>query len=87
MSIFEIVMLLCFGFAWPLSIYRSYTSRSTGGKSFFFLLVIIVGYIAGIMNKIYYRFDNVVYLYALNMFMVAIDAVLWLRNKKLENSK
>ena len=84
MSIFEIIMLLCFGAAWPFSIYRSYTSGTTGGKSVVFLIVILVGYAAGIANKLFYRFDNVVYLYLLNMLMVGVDTALGFRNRKKE---
>ncbi len=86
MSIFEIIMLLCFGAAWPFSIYKSYTSGKTGGKSVFFLLILLLGYASGIANKLFYRFDNVVYLYALNMVMVGIDTILWFRNKKKEKA-
>lgn len=83
MSIFEIVMLICFGAAWPLSIYKSYKSKSTQGKSASFLVVILIGYLAGILNKFYYNFDNVVYLYVLNMIMVALDLALYMRNRRL----
>lgn len=86
MSIFEIIMLLCFGAAWPFSIYKSYTSGKTGGKSAFFLLILLVGYACGIANKLFYHFDNVIYLYGLNMVMVGIDTVLWFRNKKKEKA-
>ncbi|MCX7774486.1 MAG: hypothetical protein WHT81_00310 [Rectinemataceae bacterium] len=84
MSIFEIIMLLCFGAAWPFSIYKSWTSRKTGGKSVLFLFVVLAGYAAGIANKLFYRFDNVIYLYILNMCMVGIDTILWFRNRRLE---
>lgn len=84
MSIFEAGMLLCFGAAWPLSIYKSLTSKSTKGKSFSFLLVIIFGYICGIINKILYNPDLILYLYIINIAMVSTDCVLYLRNKKRE---
>lgn len=84
MSIFEIVMLLCFGTAWPFSIYKSCKSKSTKGKSIIFLVVLIIGYIAGILNKIYNNMDGVIFLYILNLVMVSIDALLWVRNRKLE---
>jgi hypothetical protein len=83
MSIFEIIMLICFGFAWPFSIYKSYTSRSIKGKSFFFLLVIFIGYLSGILHKLIYYYDGVIYLYLLNMLMVGIDMLLYLRNRRL----
>ncbi|HIT87957.1 MAG TPA: hypothetical protein IAB62_09705 [Candidatus Coprocola pullicola] len=84
MSILEAIMLLCFGAAWPFSIIRSFKSKSTNGKSLAFLLVLILGYIAGILNKLLYDNDIVLYLYILNLIMVSTDAILWIRNKKYE---
>lgn len=83
-SIFEALMLLCFGAAWPVSIYKSYTSRSTKGKSVAFLFILIIGYISGILHKVIYSPDVVVYLYALNCIMVSTDIALYFRNRKLE---
>ncbi len=83
-SIFEIIMLLCFGAAWPLSIIRSARSKSTKGKSFLFLVVIFAGYISGILYKVFYRMDYVLILYALNAVMVGTDIALYLRNRKIE---
>ncbi|HUW70923.1 MAG TPA: hypothetical protein VMX33_11900 [bacterium] len=84
MSIFEIIMLVCFGAAWPFSIAKSIKTRRTDGKSLAFLVIVIVGYASGIINKLLYKPDFVVWLYALNATMVSIDAVLWLRNRRLE---
>lgn len=84
MSIFEVLMLLCFGAAWPFSIYKAYKSKSVAGKSPCFLIVIIAGYIFGILNKLLYNFDQVIYLYALNLIMVTIDFTLYLRNVKAQ---
>ncbi len=87
MSLFEIGMLVCFGAAWPFSIYRSFTSRSTLGKSPIFLGVLCIGYIFGILNKVFYRFDNVIYLYCLNFMMISLDLVLYFRNLRFESKK
>ena len=87
MSVFEIMMLLCFGAAWPLSIYKSYTSRRTNGKSLLFLIIIALGYISGIIHKLVYSFDIVIYLYILNVLMVSIDIILFFRNRKIEKEK
>ncbi len=84
MSIFEIGMLVCFGAAWPASIYKSIKSRSTNGKSLPFLCIILIGYICGILNKIFFNYDYVIYLYILNFIMVAVDIGFYLRNKQLE---
>ncbi len=83
MSWFEIGMLVCFGLAWPVNIYKSLKSRSVEGKSVFFLYVIFTGYICGILNKIFYNFDFVIILYIINAFMVLVDGMLYYRNKRL----
>jgi hypothetical protein len=82
MSIFEIIMLICFGAAWPFSIYKSYTSKSVGGKSLIFLIVVMFGYLAGILHKIYFNYDRVIYLYILNCAMVLVDTILYIINLK-----
>jgi len=87
MSVFEIIMLICFGAAWPASIYKSYTSRKNHGKSKVFLFVILCGYISGILHKIFIRFDYVIFLYILNAIMVLIDACLYFRNEKIEKAE
>lgn len=87
MSIFELIMLVCFGAAWPFSIYKSYKSKSVSGKSPYFLVVIIIGYISGILNKILYNFDFVLYLYFLNLIMVSTDLILYLRNVKFQKNQ
>jgi len=85
-SVFEILMLLCFGAAWPFSIHKSWTSRKTGGKSVFFLFVVLLGYAAGILNKLVYDPDAVVWLYGLNSLMVGADIALYFRNRTLERA-
>lgn len=88
MSVFEIGMLLCFGFAWPISIYKSLTSKSIEGKSLLFMYVIIVGYLFGIVHKIYYSPDIVIALYSLNLIMVSFDLCLYYINRKrIKNQK
>ncbi|MEI6603001.1 MAG: hypothetical protein WCL54_05900 [Clostridia bacterium] len=85
MSIFEAIMLICFGVAWPFSIMKSLKSKSSGGKSVFFLYIILLGYIAGVINKLLNKpGDIVLYLYILNFVMVSIDLILLYRNKRYE---
>lgn len=86
MSIYEIIMLICFGAAWPFSIYKSLKSKSTKGKSEIFMLILIIGYIFGILNKLFVRYDYVIYLYIINTLMVFIDLLLFYKNKILENN-
>jgi len=83
MSVFEIGMLACFGAAWPFSIYRSWRSRTTAGKSVAFLWVVFTGYLCGVLHKLLFSFDRVILLYALNGLMVGIDLTLYYRNRRL----
>jgi hypothetical protein len=87
MSIFEVLMLVCFGAAWPASIYKSWTSKKTAGKSVVFLYAILVGYISGVLHKLFYAYDGVIYLYILNGLMVSTDIVLYYRNERLQRKK
>ncbi|MBA3003517.1 MAG: hypothetical protein FP813_06660 [Desulfurivibrio sp.] len=84
MSIFEIAMLVCFGAAWPFSLYQSYRSRTNAGKSLFFLAVVFFGYVSGILHKIFFSPDPVIGLYILNGAMVAGDILLYFRNRKID---
>lgn len=85
MSIFEIIMIISFGAAWPFSIYKSYHSRKTGGKSPVFLGIVLVGYVGGILHKYFYSYDFVIYMYIFNFILVAIDLGLYFRNLNIEN--
>lgn len=87
MSVFEIIMLLCFGAAWPVSIYKSYRSKSTKGKSVFFLFIIVIGYISGVIHKLLYSFDLVIILYSVNCIMVSIDIIFYFRNRRIEKAQ
>jgi hypothetical protein len=81
MSVFEIAMLVCFGAAWPVSIYKSLKTRAVAGKSLVFLVIVLVGYAAGILHKLFFHPDLVVWLYALNAVLVGADIALYLRNR------
>jgi hypothetical protein len=84
MSIFEAGMLLCFGVSWPLNIYKSLKSRSTGGKSAAFLFIVSAGYLFGMINKLLFSRDIVLSLYIINFLMVAVDICLFFRNRRFE---
>jgi hypothetical protein len=85
-SIYEIVMLVCFGAAWPASIVKAWRSRSTGGKSLAFLVIIFVGYAAGTLHKLLFAYDAVMYLYILNGVMVGVDIAIFFRNRRIEQA-
>ena len=81
MQIFEIIMLICFGMSWPISVYKSIRSKSTKGKSVVFIIAIIIGYISGIIGKIVnHQLNYVVILYLINLIVVSIDLALYFIN-------
>ena len=51
-ELFEIMMIVCFGFSWPINVIKSWRVRTTKGKSLLFLLFIITGYVFGITGKL-----------------------------------
>lgn len=86
MAIFEFVMLVCFGMSWPISVYKSFTSKSAKGKSCVFMVAIIIGYISGIIGKIVSdQINFVLILYCFNLVVVSIDFALYFINKHNEN--
>ena len=86
MSVFELIMLTCFGISWPISILKSWKTKSTTGKSLMFMIIILIGYVAGITHKILYSFDFVVYAYIFNFLMVSVDITLYFFNWKREKN-
>ena len=76
MSIFEAVMLFCFGASWPLAIYKTYKSKNPVGKSLPFLYLVFIGYASGICHKYFVAYNWVIYLYIVNLLLVATDIIL-----------
>ena len=92
-ELFEAIMILCFGLSWPISIRKSYISRTAKGKSLFFEVFIWVGYIFGISRKIIqvcigtgggFLFYLAWAFYILNFIEITIDMLLYFRNIKLD---
>lgn len=84
-SICETIMLICFGLSWPISVYKSATSRSTKGKSAVFTVAIILGYVAGIVGKLVGGTLNYTFaLYLINLAFVSVDLVLYFVNRRRE---
>ncbi len=76
MSIFEILMLICFGSAWPMSIHKMLKTKRSDGKSIPFLIILAMGYVFGVIHKVKHNFDPVTVLYAVNFVMISIDIYL-----------
>lgn len=88
----ETLMIVSFGASWPMNVIRSYKARTAKGKSLSFLLLILFGYIAGIISKCinpaymaqFAQKWYVLFFYCLNFIMVSADLCLYFRNKKLD---
>ena len=85
-KVLETLMLVCFGAAWPFSIVKSWRARTAKGKSVGFLLIILLGYVAGIAKVILSDgFGGFLLIpYSINFCMVACDTCLYFRNLKLD---
>ena len=83
-TLIETIMLVCFGVSWPISVYKSWTSKKTGGKSILFLFLIEFGYLVGLAGKLLYNPSYVIAVYLINATFVAVDIALYFRNRRLE---
>ena len=87
-SIFETVMLLCFGFSWPMNLIKAYNAKTAKGTSLPFILLIIVGYVAGITAKVVTGQTNyVLAAYILNLAIVLLNLAIYFRNTSLDKKK
>ena len=94
-EILEIIMLICFGFSWPINVVKAYKARTTKGKSVIFISLILLGYVAGISAK----FTSAEYMqeigtkwyvllfYFLNFTMVTLDLIMYIRNYRLDKKR
>lgn len=77
MSVFEAIMLVCFGVSWPISIAKALRTRQVEGKSPLLMGIVCFGYLNGIIYKASQSFDWIIALYGLNMVLVAVDLSLY----------
>ena len=81
----EAVMLVCFGFSWPLNVSKAYKARTAKGMSLPFIILIITGYVAGISAKMLNaQFNYVLVVYFLNLAIVTTNLLVYFRNKGLD---
>ena len=88
-ELFEILMIVGFGASWPANVLKSYKARTAKGKSLFFLWMIFIGYICGIISKLLAPSLKwyVMFFYVLNLIMVGADLALYFRNRRIDDGK
>ena len=84
-EIFEICMVICFFLSWPISIRKSWVSRTAKGKSVIFEFFLLVGYVFGVVSKLVVgNISYVMIFYIINFCAISIDVALYFRNRKLD---
>lgn len=89
-KILEVVMLVLFGISWPFNLIKSIRSKSTKGKSLLFLILIDIGYIAGITSKFFsetfvWATDWWIFMiYVINFAFVIADLIMYFINHNRE---
>ena len=94
-DLLEALTILCFGLSWPISIRKSFISRTTKGKSLFFEIFLLVGYSFGIIRKIIQITEGssgfVFYLscvfYIVKFVAISIDVALYFRNLHFDKQR
>jgi len=87
-ALLETVMLVCFGLSWPLNVWKNLKARTAKNMSLPFILLIILGYLAGIGAKLYTgSISYVLAVYVLNLMMVAANLVVYGINRKYDRQK
>ncbi len=85
-TVFEAVMLMCFGISWPISIAKALRTKVVEGKSPVFMGVVWCGYLSGVLHKVFFSMDWVIMLYFINMVTVATDFFLYFKYRKTEKN-
>ena len=85
-TIFEGIMIFCFGISWPAAVLKTYRTKNVDGISIVFLWFIFMGYVSGILFKIsaamYSGYVNpVIVLYVINIILVGLELVLYYKYK------
>jgi hypothetical protein len=87
----EAGMLLCFGVAWPVDIFKTLRARQVAGKSIGFMLLVLLGYACGMAAKFIRSGggespETVTWLYAMNAVLVVADILLYLHFRRFVTS-
>mgnify|MGYP004454559411 FL=1 len=87
-GILETAMLICFGCSWPINLVKNYKCRSAKAMSLPFILLLMIGYIAGICAKFIIGVNAhnayVLVVYLLNLAMVTANLFVYFRNCALD---
>lgn len=81
----EAGMLLCFGISWPMSLIKNIKSHTAKNMSIGFIMLIITGYISGIVSKLCsHTYGYVLAVYLVNLFIVSLNLIVYFVNRRLD---
>lgn len=84
-QVLEATMLICFGFSWPMNVYKNFKAKTAKSMSLPFILLIIFGYIAGIFAKLYsHNVNYVLAVYVLNLIIVLTNVIIYFINRRYD---
>ena len=92
-KVLEATMIILFGISWPFNLFKSIKSKTTKGKSLLFLILIDIGYIAGITSKFFsttfvWATDWWIFvIYVINFSFVTADLIVYFINKSRERNE
>lgn len=94
-TVCEIVMVICFGASWPFNIIKAYKARTTKGTSLLFMSLIGLGYVGGILGKIFTLLETgltwlqwvAFAFYIINLCMIVTGLTIYFRNKRLDKQR
>lgn len=85
-EILETMMLICFGCSWPMNLIKNYKCRTAKGMSLPFILLLLLGYLAGIAAKgiTVGHMNFVLVVYLINLAMITANLLVYVRNTMLD---
>jgi len=87
-ELLESTMLICFGLSWPMNLAKNIRAKSAKNMSLQFIMLIIIGYLAGIAAKIYnHRFNYVLAVYLLNLVVVSANVIVYFINRRYDKKQ
>ncbi len=92
-DLLEMLMIVIFGVSWPINCVKLWRSRTTKGVSPWFYVLVMLGYLLGIISKVLrltLEADTtpfyVWFFYFLNFFMVGFCLLIYFRNRRIEKA-
>ena len=91
-EILEAVMLVCFGFSWPINAVKNYKAKTAKSMSLPFMSLTLTGYFVGIAAKFVKiaatgEFSYVLIAYFINVISVSVNIALYFVNRRHDKER